>query len=321
MEFKLVKPKLTIEQQIEHLKTKGVLFEKCPEEKAADYLRNKGNYFHVAAYRTLFQKHHEGKSCGQYVHLEFDDLIDLTELDNLLRQTFLPITLDVEHFSKMKVIQVITDRPEEDGFSVVEDFLASLKKGYRERIARDLDVRSNHENAGRDLYAGDLIAKYHARMPVWVFLEVVPFGTYLSFYKFCAERWNDKDMLVEHYLLKQVKSVRNASAHGSCIINGFTGAAKSSIRTSQLIYESLNAGGIKNTKARKAKLQNPRMQQLVTTLFSFHTFVKNKDSQEKPRVSLTAFRIKLSSSAERYGEENTFVSYLSFLSEIIDFWS
>lgn len=34
------KPILTIEQQIEHLKQKGVAFELCSEEEAADYLRD-----------------------------------------------------------------------------------------------------------------------------------------------------------------------------------------------------------------------------------------------------------------------------------------
>lgn len=35
------KPILAIEQQIEHLKQKGVAFELCSEEEAADYLRDK----------------------------------------------------------------------------------------------------------------------------------------------------------------------------------------------------------------------------------------------------------------------------------------
>lgn len=32
------KPLLTVEQQIEHLKSKGVTFELCSEEDAAEYL-------------------------------------------------------------------------------------------------------------------------------------------------------------------------------------------------------------------------------------------------------------------------------------------
>lgn len=48
------KPILTIEQQIEHLKQKGVAFELCSEEEAADYLRDKCNFFKLASYRKLF---------------------------------------------------------------------------------------------------------------------------------------------------------------------------------------------------------------------------------------------------------------------------
>lgn len=35
------KPALTIEQQIDHLKEKGVKFEHCSEEQAADYLAHR----------------------------------------------------------------------------------------------------------------------------------------------------------------------------------------------------------------------------------------------------------------------------------------
>ena len=51
------KPILTIEQQIEHLKQKGVAFELCSEEEAADYLRDKCNFFKLASYRKLFSKY------------------------------------------------------------------------------------------------------------------------------------------------------------------------------------------------------------------------------------------------------------------------
>ncbi len=46
------KPILTIEQQIEHLKQKRVAFELCSEEEAADYLRDKCNFFKLASYRS-----------------------------------------------------------------------------------------------------------------------------------------------------------------------------------------------------------------------------------------------------------------------------
>ena len=43
------KPLLTVEQQIEHLKSKGVTFELCSEEDAARYLAERTYFFKVAA--------------------------------------------------------------------------------------------------------------------------------------------------------------------------------------------------------------------------------------------------------------------------------
>ncbi len=51
---------LTIEQQIEHLKQEGrSLLELCSEEEAADYLRDKCNFFKLASYRKLFSNTRE----------------------------------------------------------------------------------------------------------------------------------------------------------------------------------------------------------------------------------------------------------------------
>ncbi len=54
------KPILTIGQQIEHLKLKGVKFELCSETEAASYLRDKCNFFKLVSYRKLFSKYEGG---------------------------------------------------------------------------------------------------------------------------------------------------------------------------------------------------------------------------------------------------------------------
>lgn len=54
---KRAKPPLTVEQQLVHLKAKGVTFDLCNEEEAATYLSDKCQFFRVIAYRKLFDKH------------------------------------------------------------------------------------------------------------------------------------------------------------------------------------------------------------------------------------------------------------------------
>ena len=58
------KPILTIEQQIEHLRRKGVSFELCSEAEAARILAGQDHYFRLAAYRVLFPKRVGGPRDG-----------------------------------------------------------------------------------------------------------------------------------------------------------------------------------------------------------------------------------------------------------------
>ena len=107
------KPILTIEQQIEHLKQKGVAFELCSEEKAADYLRDKCNFFKLASYRKLFSKYEGGPRDGRYVDLDFGQLRLLAALDQELRHALLGMTLDIEHFQKVTLLREMEDRGED----------------------------------------------------------------------------------------------------------------------------------------------------------------------------------------------------------------
>lgn len=96
------KPLLTVEQQIAHMKAKGITFELCTEEDAAQHLRTKCQLFRVYAYRKLFPKHVGGLRDGQYANLDFDHMKELSNLDRKLRDVLLPMTLDVEHFAKLR---------------------------------------------------------------------------------------------------------------------------------------------------------------------------------------------------------------------------
>ena len=131
------KPILTIEQQIEHLKQKGVAFELCSEEEAADYLRDKCNFFKLASYRKLFSKYEGGPRDGRYVDLDFGQLRLLAALDQELRHALLGMTLDIEHFQKVTLLREMEDRGE-DGYAIVADYMASLTAANREYRLREL---------------------------------------------------------------------------------------------------------------------------------------------------------------------------------------
>lgn len=127
---------LTPDEQVAHLKSKGVRFDLISEADSIRYLTENSNYFRLRSYRTGFARVEEGKRAGEYARLDFKMLIDLSIIDMLLRYEMLPMTLDVEHFAKVRLLGKI-EASGEDGYAVVSDFLA----GY-DRVGKNGDVRN-----------------------------------------------------------------------------------------------------------------------------------------------------------------------------------
>ena len=98
----------------------------------------------------------------------------------------------------------------------------------------------------------------------WTLIEIVSFGDYLRFYKFCADRWNDKDLLNDFYLMKDVKELRNAAAHNNCILNDVT-IKESKHQTNHAVKISLKS--IKRQRNDKY-LAKEKIRQIVTLLYA-----------------------------------------------------
>ena len=310
-----LRPMPTPEEHVDLLKTKGVTFKRCDEKFAMEALSNRNTYLHITAFRKMFQRYESGEKRGLYVNLDFADLLYLDGLDAEVRRTFQLVSSDIERTAKTQLIAKIANHIDEDGYGILADFTESQSKRYRESINRDLKARA--DSSGRaDVYLGPLIEHYRSEMPIWVFLEVVPFGTLLAFMLFCADRWNDKELRVLHYALTDVKAVRNCCSHGACMINGLGSEQRTPFATSSFVFDWLSSRGIKNSGARRAKLANRRVQQLVTTVAVFDQSVKS--GHEASRAGLEVLEASLRDCIGRYGVQNSFVSYLSFLANVID---
>lgn len=267
------KPILTVGQQIDHLKRKGVKFELCSEDEAAAYLRDKCNFFKLASYRKLFSKFDGGLRDGQYIDLDFGQLRLLASLDQRLRHALLGMTLDIEHFQKVALLRE-AERRGEDGYSIVADYMDSLSDANREYRLRELKM------SGHSPYSTGLYAKYSDDMPVWAFLELTSFGTLIDFVRFCAERWGNKCLETAHYDLKRVKSVRNCAAHGSCLINCFAERRAARASASKGVSRTVAAAGIPKATRRKW-MGNTAMQEAVTVLVVHSNLVSEGASRSR----------------------------------------
>ena len=272
------KPILTIGQQIEHLKLKGVKFELCSETEAASYLRDKCNFFKLVSYRKLFSKYEGGPRDGQYVNLDFGQLRLLASLDQRLRHALLGMTLDIEHFQKVGLLREAEEHGE-DGYTIVTDYMTSLSITNREYRLHELKM------SGRSPYSSDLYARYADNMPTWTFLELTSFGTLIDFVKFCAARWGNKHLEATHYDLKRVKSVRNCAAHGSCLLNCFAvrGGARGS--ASNNVSRRVAASGVPKATRRKW-MGNTAMQEVTTVIVVYSDLVPEGTSRSQTASEL-----------------------------------
>ena len=159
-----LKPMLNPEEQVALLKAKGVSFERCGEEQAADALARRGTFVHLASCRRLFQKHASGDDRGKYVRLDFADLLALDALDDELRKAFLAVSQDVERLAKTSMVTRASRLDDEDGYGIVADFMRAQQRRYRSYIERDLSSRMSAGIVG-DVYTGASSAITETRCP------------------------------------------------------------------------------------------------------------------------------------------------------------
>ena len=311
------KPWLTPAEQVEHLKSKGVRFSLVSETDASEYLSRNNNYFRLRSYRTGFAKVDEGARKGQYANLDFKMLVDLSIIDMLLRYEMLPVTLDIEHFEKIRLLGRI-EQAGEDGYSIVADFLASYDrqnaKGEVANAIKD-EIRRGESSP----YVAGILLRYPTfDFPAWVLLELIAFGSFIYFYKFCAERFDDKAMLDEFYLLQNVKCLRNACAHNNCILNDMS-SGKPMFKARHAVSIAVGQIGTIGRGQRKAKLSNDRLQQIATALY-LHGRLASKGVRESRAKNLQVLVRRMFKHIDYYKGNYQISSGFGFIASLIAAW-
>lgn len=312
-----LRPWLSPVQQVECLKEKGVKFELMSEDEAKDYLAQNNNYFRLGSYRRGFARVAEGKRKGEYIKLDFKMLVDLAVIDMLLRFEMLPITLDIEHYSKIKLLNKIESQ-DEDGYSLVSDYIDSYERtnSNGEPYNRVLD---EIDKGNSSPYIAGILAKYKNReYPVWAFLELITFGSFIFFYKFCAERFGDSEMEDDFYLLQSVKSLRNACAHNNCILNNLQSGVPM-YRPRETVQQAVAKISTIKRGQRKAKLSNDRLQQITTSLY-LHKVLALDGVHENRAKLLDKFLQRMNKHIDYYKGNDQITSSFEYITKIINAW-
>ena len=310
--MEIVKPKLSLDGQIEHLKEKGVLFNIMDEAEARDYLGQHNNYFKLTAYRKNYDKHPAGENKDKYINLEFAYLVDIAVIDMQLRYRIVHMALDLEHHTKLQLLRKM-DEYNEDGYQVVQDYIDSLDE--KQRKIFDSEINRNKGN----IYCGDIIAKYEGAFPVWAFIEIVPFGRLVAFYGFCADRFSDKSMKDTFYRLLTCKEIRNASAHSNCILNNLKAKTAAHSTNAAVTSELMKIKGM-NTNFRKNRMSNARIQQVVTLLYTHKDMVESEGIKRSESEDLKKIMERVDKKYDYYNTNPMIKGTFDFLKLVVDSW-
>lgn len=257
------KAKLSIDEQIEHMKTqKGILFRIVNEDGAKKFLSEHNYYFRIKAYAKNYEKYNSGPNQGKYINLEFAYLQELSTLDMYLRKIILKMTIDIEHFLKTQLLRDLASNSNEDGYDIVQEYLRSNPK-----FLESVDKMKNG-------LCRDLINKYKDDFALWNIIEVMSFGDFMNLYKLYYTKYPSKNDMSR--FLWSVRSLRNAAAHNNCLLNSLKRADSIKIKPNLLVLNRVSKIPDIGRENRKIKMANPVIHDFVVSLHLFNQVITSE---------------------------------------------
>ena len=197
--------KLTVPEIISYCKeTLGITFNLKSEEEAAVFLAKHNYFFRLKQYADFGEKTKSGK----FINVDFEQMVELSTVDMFLRKLILKMTLDFEHYLKVKIINDSQENPADDGYAVVENFLETHNR-----------VRHLIENLNNSsyFYNRQVFDKYKEKTSVWSIVEMLGFSDFIDFYAHYYQYFHLKCEYTPHF--DSVRRLRNAAAHNTCMIS------------------------------------------------------------------------------------------------------
>ena len=303
------KSKLSIDDQISYMKnTNGLLFNIIDEEKAKSFLLNNNYYFKFKSYAKNYDKYKSGPKKGKYINLEFAFLQELSTIDMHLRKFIIKITLDIEHFLKIKLLRDFSENDQEDGYELIKE----LFKKYPE-IEKNIDYKSKYS------VCSDLILKYKDNFAIWNIVEVLSFGDFIKLYELYYEKYNSVGSMKNY--LWSVKFLRNAAAHNNCLINSLKNPYTVRIRGNKEVNTLVSKIEGISPDVRKKKMDNPVIHDFVVTLFLFNNIVTSHQIKKYIMNELKELFDSRFIRNKIYFEKNQIIcSYYRFGKIIVDYF-
>lgn len=132
---------MVAKQYIDKLLNKGISFNLISQQEVINYLEY-NNYFKLTSYIKNFPTIIvEDKRI--YPNLDFKHLIELSQMDMLLRYLLVKMCLDIEHSLKVNLMNIIEKDENEDEYSIVDDYVNSLNEVDKCRLLNEIKRNAN----------------------------------------------------------------------------------------------------------------------------------------------------------------------------------
>lgn len=305
-------PLINVDEQINYLQNKGVKFNIFSTDDAKKYLGNNINLFRLKIYQSYFPTHPDGQNKGKFIDLEFAFLKDLSVIDMRLRYVFLHMSLDIEYYAKLKLIKALQDFGD-NGYDMVSRYIS-----YLEHVSDNKTLSEISRNRESNYFKKICSEYYENNYPVWIFVEMISFGTFIGFYKYCYECIGDKELRKDVYSLINVKNLRNACAHNNCILYDLRD--KGDMNINHDISNILGRNGISKT-TRQSKLSNDRMKQIVTLLYCHYSMVTSEGVRKNQILMLYKAIDRMFKHIDYYSTNELIRTNFEFLKKVVDIFS
>jgi abortive infection bacteriophage resistance protein len=315
------KPKMTSKALVYKLRDeKGVSFKYITEDKAEKYLAKKNNYLRTASYRKNYQKYLNGSSKGKYIDLDFAYLQELSTVDMHLRHLVTKMCIDIEHDLKVLFLENLENDPNEDGYTIVDNFLGS--NPY---------IVGKIEAASASPFTGNLINKYFTvrrvynsqkgkmenkitafDCPAWVLMELLSFGDFIHFYEYYYGLKGH--MPVDISMINLVKSLRNGCAHNNCIIADLNSGSSTA---PAVIYRRIKAMPDINQNQRQKKLSCRAVLEFVSMLCVYDMVVSDKVKKHRIIELKKLFGVRIIEKKDFFKQNQLITSTYDFVYKVI----
>lgn len=224
----IIKNTLSINDQIKHLQKRGITFDCTKIESARSFLFYSNYFYKLYSYRKNFNTKVDPDDSNNrvYVGLDFSMLVDLSKFDRDIRYTILELSLDVEHGLKRKLVCEITRNPKEQNAEIIESYLNNcITNKFKCLNSKWINLNEELKETWNGNYFNENLIEHkkcdgaicYKKWKIWEFVEVIDFGSLINIFNLYSNTYSVK--MANKNILIATKSLRNATAHNSCLID------------------------------------------------------------------------------------------------------